>query len=105
MEISLKRNYGCELIFITENVNATEDIEDRIYGKKEDGTTDYHRVTRDINTDVLEQFTSVLGDMIYHRVSDFDSSDLIERLFEKLPSESVDKLLTKLVRDFRDYVE
>ena len=41
MEISLKRNFGFELIFKAENVNVCEDIEERIYGKTEDGKTDY----------------------------------------------------------------
>lgn len=84
MEISLKRKYGFELIFKAENVNVCEDIEERSYGKTEDGKPDYANVKRDVKTDVIEQFVSVLEDMIYYRKAEFDSSSLIERLFEKL---------------------
>lgn len=102
MEISLKRNYGFELIFKAENVNVVEDIEDRIYGKTEDGKTDFRNVTRDVKTDVIEQFVSVLDDMISYREAKFDSSDLIERLFEKLPNDKIDLLITKLKRDYEE---
>lgn len=105
MEISLKRNYGFELIFKAENVTIFEDIEERIYGKTEDGKTDYKNVKRDIKTDIIEQFVSVLDDMIYYREADFDSSSLIERLFEKLPQAVCDKLLVKLKRDFETEVD
>lgn len=105
MEISLKRNYGFELIFKAENVNVCEDIEERIYGKTEDGKTDYKNVKRDVKTDVIEQFVSVLDDMIYYREADFDSSGLIERLFEKLPQNVCDKLIVKLKRDYETEVE
>ena len=105
MEISLKRNYGFELIFKAENVIVYEDIEERIYSKTEDGKTDYKNVKRDVKTDVIEQFVSVLDDMIYYREADFDSSGLIERLFEKLPQEVCDKLLVKLKRDYETEVE
>lgn len=101
MEISLKRNYGYELIFKAENVNVSEDIEDRIYSKLPDGKSDFKTPPkRDIKTDVLDQFVSVLDDMIYYRDADFDSSGLIERLFEKLPQEAANTLLVKLKRDY-----
>ena len=100
MEISLKRNYGFELIFKAENVNVCEDIEERIYGKTEDGKLDYKNVKRDVKTEVIEQFVSVLYDMIYYREADFDSSSLIEMLFEKLPQDVCDKLIVKLKRDY-----
>jgi len=102
MEISLKRNYGFELIFKAENVNIVEDIEDRIYGKTEEGKTDFKNVTRDIKTDVIEQFVSILDDMINYREAKYDSSDLIERLFEKLPNNKIDVLIKKLKRDYEE---
>ena len=105
MEISLKRNYGFELIFKAENVNIVEDIEYRIYGKTEEGKTDFKNVTRDIKTDVIEQFVSILDDIIYYREADFDSSSLIERLFEKLPQDVCDKLIVKLKRDYETDVD
>lgn len=100
MEIELKISYGFELIFKAENINIVEDIEDRIYGKTEEGKTDFKNVTRDIKTDAIEQFVSVLDDMIYYRKENFDSSDLIERLFEKLPNNKVELLLNKLKKDY-----
>lgn len=105
MEISIKRNYGFELIFKAENVNVCEDIEERIYGKTEDGKTDYTKVKRDIDTGVLGQFVSVLDDMIYYREAEFDSSDLIERLFGKLPKEVAHNLADKLKTDYEIDVE
>ena len=106
MNITLKRNYGFELIFEAENVRVTEDIEERIYSKTEDGKTDYKiQPKRDIQTHAIEQFVSVLDDMIYYREAEFDSSSLIERLFEKLPQEAANKLLVKLKRDYEVDVE
>lgn len=102
MEISIKKNYGIDLIFVAENVNVTEDIESRVYQKNEEGKTDFKNVKRDVKTEVIEQFVSVLDDMIYYRVEEFNSSDLIERLFEKLPKENIDILLSKLKRDYED---
>jgi hypothetical protein len=96
MEISVKRNYGFELNFIAENVNVCEDIEERIYGKTEDGKIDYRNVKRDVKTEVIERFVSVLEDMIYYREADFDSSSLIEQLFDKLPQQVANDLLIKL---------
>ena len=105
MNITLKKNYGYELIFEAENVKITEDIEDRIYSKTEDGKTDFKNVKRDVKTEVIEQFVSVLDDMINYREAKFDSSDLIERLFEKLPQEVANNLVVKLKRDYETEVE
>ncbi len=106
MNITLKRNYGFELIFEAENVKVTEDIESREYPKDENGKTIINiNPKRDIKTDALEQFVNVLEDMIYYREAEFDSSNLIERLFEKLPQESANKLLVKLKRDYEVDVE
>ena len=105
MDITLKRHYGYELIFEAENVKIIEDIEDRIYSKTEDGKTDFKTPPkRDVKTNALEQFTSVLDDMIHYREADFDSSDLIERLFAKLPQEVANNLLVKLKRDYETEV-
>jgi len=41
---------------------------------------------------------NVLEDIIYYREREFDSSNLIEKLFEKLPQEPAGKLLVKLNR-------
>jgi hypothetical protein len=100
MNITLKRNCGFELTFEAENVRVIEDVEERIYGKTDDGKTDYRDVKRDVKTDAIEQFVNILDDMIYYREAEFDSSGLIERLFEKLPQEAANKLLVKLKRDY-----
>ena len=101
MQITLKRNYGYELIFEAENVKITEDIEDRIYPKDENDKTVIKKHTkRDIKTDAIEQFVSVLDDMIHYREAKFDSSNLIEGLFDKLPEEERQVLLKKLVKDY-----
>ena len=105
MEITVRRNYGIELIFEAENVKVIEDIEDRIYSKNEDGTTNYRNVKRDVKTGVIDQFVSALDDMIYYREAEFDSSALIERLFEKLPQNVANNLLVKLRRDYEADVE
>lgn len=100
MEISLRRSSGFDLIFKAENVNICEDIEERIYSKTEDGKTDYTNVKSDIKTEVLEQFVSIVEDLIYYREADFDSSGLIERLFDKLPLLVAVKLIEKLRKDY-----
>ena len=105
MNITLKKNYGFELIFEAENVRVTEDIESREYPKDENGKIINFTPTRDIKTDALEQFVNVLEDMIYYREAEFDSSNLIERLFEKLPSDAAIKLAEKIKHDYDASVE
>lgn len=101
MEISFKRNFGFELIIEADNVKICEDIEIREYPKDEDGNTIFNlNPKRDIKTTALEQIASVLDDMIYYREAEFDSSCLIERLFEKLPKEVANILLYRLERDY-----
>ena len=96
MEILLERNHGFVLIIKAENVNVCEDIEERIYGKTEYGKTDFRNVKRDVKTEVIKRFVSVLEDMIHYREADFDSSYLIEQLFDKLPQQVANDLLLKL---------
>ena len=102
MEISLKISYtGYDLIVKADNVLITEDIEERTYDKTEDGKPNYKTPPqRDISDNALSQFVNLLDDMIYYRKNDFDSSDLIEKLFEKLPEESATKLFAKLKNDY-----
>jgi hypothetical protein len=102
MEIQLKcNNYGYDFIVKAENVNLVEDVEERIYDKKEDGKLDTSKPPfRDINNDILEQLTRVLDDAIYYRKRDFDSSQLIEGLFQKLPESIRQEVLTKLNKEY-----
>lgn len=99
MEISLKRNYGFELIFKADNVNVVEDIEERIYFKNNEGKNDFSiPPKRDIQDDAMEQISRLLDDMAEYRQRDFDSSGTIERLFEKLPETVKQELLSKLIK-------
>src|SRR5689334_22665421 len=101
MEIELKIKFGYELIFTEENVRVSEDIEERIYSKDANGKTDFKvPPTRDIKTEAIQKFSDVLYEMIYFRDADFDSSGLIEKLFEKLPSDVADTLFAKLKSDY-----
>lgn len=105
MNITLRENFGFELTFEDGDVIVVKDIEDRIYSKTENGKTDFRSVTYDIKTEIIEQFVSVLADMIYYRKADFDSSYLIKELFKKLPQETVNNLLEELKHDYGMDVE
>lgn len=106
MNIELKRNYGYELIFTAENVRITEDIEERIYAKREDGKTDFGKLLdRDINDEAVQQFVNILYEIADYRHREFDSIDLIEKLFERLPQEAAEKLVEKLHNDYAVDVE
>jgi len=95
LEISLKSNYGYSLEIKAENVHIVEDVEDRIYHKKEDGKTDFQKAPiKDINTDILNQFIRVLDDLFYYRKKEYDSCDLIKTLFKKLPEDKKQELIT-----------
>lgn len=106
MEISLKKNYGCTLVITADNVRIEEDIEERTYPKTDDGKIDFSgRVTRDISSAAIDQITSVLMDMIYWREKNYDSSELIKVLFEKLPDHVVSDLLSYLKKQWDEYDE
>jgi hypothetical protein len=97
MTIELKNRFGFELIVEAENVRIVEDIEIREYAKDENGKIIADiRPNRDISTYAISQFADILQEMIYHRKSEFDSSDLIESLFQKLPFDTAVKLAEKL---------
>jgi hypothetical protein len=101
MEIILNtRQHGYYLEVIAENVNISEDVESRTYPKDENGRFIYRNPERDIDTVYLEQVVRLCNDMIYHRRADFDSSDLIINLFEKLPDTILSELLKKLNSDY-----
>lgn len=101
MEIRLKRGYGYDIAITAENVNISEDVESRTYHKTEDGKTDFTRPPiRDVSTDAIDMFASVLSDMIYYRVADYDSTDLISSLVDKLPENVRQELIKKLHTDW-----
>lgn len=103
MEIQISAShYGYDLIFKAENVNVTEDIEERIYEKKEDGKPDFSKPPfRDISTSSINQIVSLLSDIMYHRKREFDSTDLIESLFDQLPEKECDLLLDNLIKKYK----
>lgn len=101
MEITLKRNYGFELVFKAENIKITEEIEERIYPKDENGKSIINlNPKRDIKTEAVQQFVRVLEDLIHFREAEFDSSSLIEELFDKLPKNVASDLSIKLEREY-----
>ena len=103
MEINLNTsNYGYDLVITADNVKIVEDVETRTYLKNESGKS---YVEKDVSEESLQQISQVLGDMVYCRKADFDSSDLIKQLFEKLPQETAEKLVESLHKDFAVEVE
>jgi hypothetical protein len=94
MNIKIERGnaIGLELVIEAENVKISYDIEAREYDRDINGKLLSVFPKRDVSTDALDKFTKVLDDMIYYREAEYDSSDLIKRLFEKLPSDVASKL-------------
>ena len=106
MTIEIKRNYGFEIIIEADNVKIVEDIEEREYQKGADGKIDFKTPPRrDVKDDAISQFVSVTEDLIYYREKEFDSSSLIERLFEKLPSKVAINLAAKLEKEYQVELE
>ena len=99
MELSLKRNHGFYFIIKADNVNIEEDIEKRIYSKDENGKTILPPKS-DIDSTFISSLSDVLSDIIYYRKEEFDSSSLIEQLFEKLPIVEREKIILKLNKDY-----
>jgi len=96
MEITFSARSGYWLNVKAENVAIEEDVESRVYTKKE-GKIDYSvPVKRDVKTEALDTFARILDDMVYYREEPYDSSDLIERLVDKLPGGKVGELIRKL---------
>jgi hypothetical protein len=103
MNIELKISYGYYLVFETTNVKVEEDIEVRTYPLKPDGKPDFLAPPkRDINDSVMTQITNLLSDLIYYREKEFDSSELIRYLFDKLPEIVRKELLNKLIKNYKE---
>lgn len=85
-------------------MHVEEDIEERIYSQTEDGKTDYSiPPKRDVNIEILDQFSMIMEDLIYYRVENYNSTCLIEKLFEKLPDDLAQKLISKLNEEYLEY--
>lgn len=108
MDITVNKNYtGIHLKIEFTDGNHTfkyeDDIEERTYAKKEDGKTDFMRkIGSDVKTDVIDKYSRILSDLICYRNEDYDASDLIKQLFEKLPKDKVQDLLKELVHDYKE---
>ena len=98
MEIKLDAsNHSYTIIVVDDNVKINLDAESREYFKTPDGKIDFDkRPKRDIDKNILEQFTILLDELIYYREAEFDSSNLIQNLFEKLPEDKKVLLLEQL---------
>lgn len=100
MEISIKNKFGAYLVIKADNVVIEEDIEKRIYQKDVSGKMILTGATTDIDENWISTFEKVLDDMIEYRKADYDSSNLIKRLFEKIPDDKVNDLLTYLQKSY-----
>ena len=98
MEIGINRG---NLVITADNVMIAEDIEERTYRKDENGKTIFDlNPKRDVKTEFLVQFSTVLDDLIYYRVKEYDSSELIRNLFNKLPSNIANDLSLELHKKY-----
>lgn len=103
MDIKFVYRYCPTIVIDAENVHIEEDVETRTYINGPDGKVDYNIAPkRDIDTTTLDQFTRVLDDLIECRVEKYDSSDLILRLFDKLPRNAVENVLGELNSVYAD---
>lgn len=96
MKIEIVKRYGINLIVTADNVAINEDIEKRIYKKKEDGTVDYLNSTKDIDPEYVNMFVNIVSEMMYCLKAEYDDPDFVKQLFEKLPKESAAKLIKEL---------
>jgi len=102
MKITVDNKYfGTNVIVEAENVKIEDDISETIYGKKDDGKPDFtRRLGKDITNEAMKQFVALMDDIIYYREADYDTTDLITKLFEKLPDNKQQELLKTLMRDY-----
>lgn len=95
MEIKLNSNsFSYNLEIKDTNVFIEEDVTERTWLKDEEGKN--KGLKMDISDEGLSMIATVMEDMIYYREAQYDSSTLIERLFEKLPAETMQTLLVEL---------
>ena len=85
------RNGGSRIEITAENVL----IEETAYDFNETNT-------RDIKDEILDVFVNTTEDLIINRTAPYDSSRLIENLFEKLPLDDAEELLTLLQKNFKN---
>ena len=100
MEISIKNKFGAYLVIKADNVVIEEDIEKRVYQTDLNGKMILTGATTDIDEYWISVFERILDDMIEYRKADYDSSELIKRLFEKLPEDKANDFLAYLQKHY-----
>jgi len=99
MTIDIERKYGYLLTVREDDLKIIDDIEKREYITTAEGS----KINKsDIDTKYLDMFNSVLDDMMYYRKAEYDSSSLIERLFDKLPTNKQQELLKELNNNYAE---
>ena len=94
-------NYSYNLIIEAENVKIIEDIQERIYPKKEDGSSDLSKSPKiDIEDDAMKEISALLEEMAYFRKSEFDSQNLVKKLMDKMPEKMALELIKRLAEDY-----
>jgi len=107
MEIQIKGGnyYGIDIHYKAENVNVIEDVFETIYGKDENGKTDYSkRLGRDVADEVLNKFCSITEDLIYYREKKYNSLSLINQLLNKLPEKEKLEIYNSLKDEFDENI-
>lgn len=101
MELQVKKDFGIDVTITAENVKIVESISETLYQLKEDGTKDFSkRLGYDVTDSCIKQFVSFMNDVAYYRERPFDSTSLIETLFDKLPEQKQNELWKTLNRKY-----
>ncbi len=101
MEIEFKRaGYGYTLTAKANGASIEDDAEERIYPK--DGSGKIIRTERDVCTKTMDCMVRALDDMFYYREKPYEASELVKRIFDKLPREYIKPLLDSLNEDYGD---
>jgi hypothetical protein len=102
MNISVKKFYGsCYLKIIAENVNIEEDLSEGIFEKDENGKLNFSkRIMTDITDGSMSEIISAVEDMVYYREREYNSENLINLLFDKLPNDIREKVLKQLNKEY-----
>lgn len=108
MEIRFKYNrFASMLIVEQDNIKIQQDITD-VTDVNQDGVEDKAKnndckeVETDISDDAMEMLTTLLYDIYYCRIKEFDSSYLIKELFKKLPIDKKELLMKELKQKNND---
>lgn len=96
MDISFSNSYYVRLSYGGNDL--TIDVEEREWERDENGVMKC--IMRDVSDEAMREFGRVLEDMTYYRTREFDSSSLIETLFEKLPKDKAVELAARLKEQY-----